>query len=228
MKHPLFRVGHGPQRNQSKEQFWRQTLKAFAASGQSIRAFCAAKRLTEPSFYARRRALPQRDATRSEPASSTSPVPAFVPVHLAEAMGSSLDIVLTGDCCIRLHGPVDRAALVEVVAVLDVIERPMERNLKRPLPFGTSASHKPLATTRSRCHRTMHPPRLDSQAVWARPAHGRQGINPSLLLQRQRQQFLRVSTRAFFLQHRFPCGMLHVDGDRSIFIPRHHCRPHLT
>ena len=116
MKHPPSRVSHGPPRDLSKEKFWRRTLTAFAASGQSVRAFCAARQVTESSFYAWRRALAQREAARSKPASLA---PAFVPVRLSEAMAGSIEIVLTGGRCLRLHGPVDRAALAEVVAVLD-------------------------------------------------------------------------------------------------------------
>jgi hypothetical protein len=44
-------------RNPSREQFWRDTTGALKASGQSVRAFCAARGLNEATFYARRREL---------------------------------------------------------------------------------------------------------------------------------------------------------------------------
>lgn len=53
-------------------------------------------------------------------------MPAFVPIRLAEggglastAMIAPMEIVLAGGRCIRLHGPVDRVALAEVVAALE-------------------------------------------------------------------------------------------------------------
>jgi hypothetical protein len=109
------RAGHGPQRDLSKEEFWRRTLKAFAASGRSVRAFCAARQLAEPSFYAWRRALAQRDtAPVDAPA-----LPAFVPVRVSDTAGGVIEIALAGGRCLRLRGPVDRVALAEVLAVLE-------------------------------------------------------------------------------------------------------------
>jgi len=115
MKHTLARTGRSRQSNLSKEKFWRRTLAAFAASSQSVRAFCAARQLAEPSFYAWRRALAQREPAATD---SQSP-PMFVPVRVSDTADSAMEIVLAGGRCIRLRGPVDRAALAEVVAVLD-------------------------------------------------------------------------------------------------------------
>jgi hypothetical protein len=44
-------------RNVNREQFWRDTIAAWSNSGQSIRAFCAARGLSEATFYARRQEL---------------------------------------------------------------------------------------------------------------------------------------------------------------------------
>jgi hypothetical protein len=44
-------------RNPNREQFWRDTLAAWRDSGQSVRAFCAARGLSEGTFYVRRREL---------------------------------------------------------------------------------------------------------------------------------------------------------------------------
>jgi hypothetical protein len=48
-------------RNQSREQFWRETVVAWKQSGQSVRAFCAARGLNEATFFARRRDLADRE-----------------------------------------------------------------------------------------------------------------------------------------------------------------------
>ena len=46
--------------NSSRVQFWRDTIIAWKASGQSVRAFCAARGLNEATFYLRRRELADR------------------------------------------------------------------------------------------------------------------------------------------------------------------------
>ena len=56
----------------SKEQWWRRQVRQWRSSGLSVRAFCAAQGLSEPSFYAWRRTLAQREATA---------VPLVVQVH---------------------------------------------------------------------------------------------------------------------------------------------------
>jgi hypothetical protein len=47
-------------RNQAREQFWRDTVAAWRQSGQSVRAFCAARGVSEATFFARRRELIDR------------------------------------------------------------------------------------------------------------------------------------------------------------------------
>jgi transposase len=109
-------AGRGPEREPAKDKFWRKTLREFATSGQSVRAFCRARQLSEPSFYAWRRTLARRDAATPPDASAT---PAFLPVRLADAMSAPMEIVLAGGRCIRLRPPVDRAALSEIIAALE-------------------------------------------------------------------------------------------------------------
>jgi transposase len=108
------------QQGQSRGQFWREVIGQFAASGQSVRAFCANRGLSEPSFYSWRRTLAQRDAN-SSPISSETPA-AFVPVHIAGESNSAMEIVLRGERRIRICGPVDRSALAEVVAALESVQ----------------------------------------------------------------------------------------------------------
>jgi hypothetical protein len=105
---------------QSREQFWREVIGDFACSRQSVRAFCAARQLSEPSFYSWRRTLAQRDANSSTVVKAT--LPAFVPVHVANENSGGMEIVLRGERRIRLCGPVDRGALAEVVAALESVQ----------------------------------------------------------------------------------------------------------
>jgi hypothetical protein len=54
-------TGNGPQRNSSKGKFWRNALRQFRRSGQTVRAFCKQRGLAEPSFYAWRHTIDMRD-----------------------------------------------------------------------------------------------------------------------------------------------------------------------
>ena len=47
----------------SKERFWRMQVRRWRTSGLSVRDFCAEQGLSEPSFYAWRRTLAEREAT---------------------------------------------------------------------------------------------------------------------------------------------------------------------
>ena len=51
-----------PKRDPTKEQFWRETVKAQKQSRQSIREFCREHEIAESAFYFWRRELRQRDA----------------------------------------------------------------------------------------------------------------------------------------------------------------------
>jgi hypothetical protein len=112
----------GPRREGAKEKFWRRTLREFADSEQSVREFCRVRQLSEPSFYAWRRTLALRDADRSRAARAAVTAPAFLPIRLADARNAPIDvpieIELTGGHRIRVRPPVDRAALIEIVAAL--------------------------------------------------------------------------------------------------------------
>ncbi len=117
MNKSTLRVGHGSQGDSVRAQFWRQTLRDWSGGGQSIRAFCRARGLSEPSFYAWRRTLAEWKAAPTA-ADAPRPAPAFVPVHLVEATAGRMEITLAGGTRIRLRGPVDRQALADVVAAL--------------------------------------------------------------------------------------------------------------
>src|SRR6478672_1740876 len=60
-------------RSSSKEDFWRRMMRLWRSSGLSVRAFCEEQGFSQPSFYAWRRTLAERDAAA---------VP-FVPVRVA-------------------------------------------------------------------------------------------------------------------------------------------------
>ena len=98
----------------SKERFWRRVVQRWQRSGQTIRAYCRTHGLSEPSFYAWRRTLADRDQQRSE-AGSTG---LFAPVRLI-AEPAALEVVCRGGRVVRVAAAFDPAALRAVVAALE-------------------------------------------------------------------------------------------------------------
>jgi hypothetical protein len=107
-------MAKGASRDLQKEAAWRRRLSRHGTSGQSVRAWCRKHRVTETAFHWWRRELARRDAE----AQTTS----FVPVHVtgepAGSGGSQIEIVLADGRRIRVHGPVNRQMLTDVLGVL--------------------------------------------------------------------------------------------------------------
>src|SRR5712671_2705597 len=82
-------------RDPNKEQYWRQIVAEWSGSGDSVRSFCRARRLSEASFYAWRRMLTERDCEQER----RRRAPAFVPVRVLEELGTDAS---SGTC----HRPV--------------------------------------------------------------------------------------------------------------------------
>jgi len=94
------------------EQFWRVTLAAWEKSGQSVRAFCARRRLAEASFFGWRRTLRQRDCQRP----LAKQVPTLVPLRVVpEAI---LEVVLPTGLVVRVPADTDAALVATLVAAL--------------------------------------------------------------------------------------------------------------
>ena len=101
-------------RKQSREQFWRETIVAWKQSGQSVRAFCAARGLNEATFFARRRELADREP--SQRPASPAPAPPFVPVKLVP--DPTIEVVLAGGLIVRVPVAADPAAVARLIAAL--------------------------------------------------------------------------------------------------------------
>ena len=107
-----------------KELGWREILNRQADSGLSVRKFCATEGISEPSFYAWRKKLRQRDnhdprlrkARRRTAASDNGGL--FVPVKL---LGSNhaLEIIHPLGYRIQVTSDVNPIALRQVIEVLD-------------------------------------------------------------------------------------------------------------
>jgi transposase len=105
------------QRRESRERFWRRTLRQWRKSGLSVRAFCATWHVAEPTFYAWRRTLAVRDAEATR----------FVPVHVipedqastAASSGSGLELVLAHGRRLRIGPDFEAATLRRLLALLE-------------------------------------------------------------------------------------------------------------
>ena len=124
-----------PTRDPKLEQFWRRHLRRQSASGRTIRDYCREHGLREPSFYAWRRSIRQRD--HSTPCSvghtvSPSTPPAFLPVAIVDSrphhQATPIDIHIANGCRIRVRSGCDRVLLAEVLAIL----RPAPQTEARP------------------------------------------------------------------------------------------------
>ena len=105
---------HDRPQSSDKEQFWRDMLLLWQTSGQTIRAFCQAQRLSEPSFYAwRRRIFAQRERQQ----------PAFVPVRVTPTPTASIpiELVLGGGRVVRVPPGFDADTLRNLLAVLEEV-----------------------------------------------------------------------------------------------------------
>ena len=97
-------------RDPRREQFWREAVTAWQKSGLSIRAFCAGRGLSQPSFYAWRRTLSKSD--RQQPATP----PTLVPLRVVA--DSVLEVVLPAGVVVRVPAGADVAAVATLVAAL--------------------------------------------------------------------------------------------------------------
>jgi hypothetical protein len=108
-------MSHGRPRDSRKEQQWRRWIVQWQQSGLSVRVFCARHDLAEPSFYAWRREIQQRDAAAGT----------FVPVQVVAdqpSRASTFEVVLAGNRTLRVPPGFDAATLRQLLAVLEEVQ----------------------------------------------------------------------------------------------------------
>jgi hypothetical protein len=127
-------------RDAGREKLWRSRLARQAASRLSVRAFCRREGVAEPSFYAWRRTIVQRDAeskasgstasgtgpktSRDRRSSASEPVAVpslFVPVAVTgQPIGTaSIVIELAGGRMLRLPESISSVRLAELVHAIE-------------------------------------------------------------------------------------------------------------
>ena len=113
-----------PRSRAARESFWRDTLAAFSAAGQSVQAFCQERGVKKPTFYTWRLKLAKRDRQEvsATPARSRSAGPAFVPVVVEPRLGEvteAIQVELRGGRMMRLPASMPAARLAEVLHALE-------------------------------------------------------------------------------------------------------------
>jgi transposase-like protein len=101
-------------RDLGREPHWRRVLARWRRSGLSVRAFCRAEGISEPSFYVWRRKLDQADHKK----------PAFLPVQVVtegakQPATRDIEIVLANGRCLRVGPGFDPHTLVTLVDLLE-------------------------------------------------------------------------------------------------------------
>jgi transposase-like protein len=119
-------MAKGKDRDRRLEAQWRRIIREHTRSGLNIRDFCRKSNLRESAFYFWRRELERRGLDRSEAEQEQRKRPSgratFVPVRVTEdtrADAGRIEIVLSGGRRVHVVAPVDRQALVDVLAVLE-------------------------------------------------------------------------------------------------------------
>jgi hypothetical protein len=123
MSNITFQACSVPRSGSATESFWRDTLAAFAVSGQSVVSFCQERGLKQATFYSRRLRLAKIDQQRTSPAAARprSTPPAFVPVMVEPRaiVEESFQVDLRGGRVLRLPGSMPAARLAEVLHALE-------------------------------------------------------------------------------------------------------------
>lgn len=109
----------GRERDAHKERVWRDAIRRWQASVQTIRGFCRDQGLSEAAFHAWRRTIAQRD----KPVRSIAPGergPVFVPLRVAATVATTpLELVLGSGRIVRVSPGFDAATLQTLLAVLE-------------------------------------------------------------------------------------------------------------
>ena len=113
-------------RKAQKEAYWRDIVKRQARSELSVRRFCAEQNISEPSFYAWRKRLGQRNRGKVTPSSRPSETEsadsangqAFIPLAVTDP-GRVLEVVHPLGYRVRITGEVNAKSLKQVLDALD-------------------------------------------------------------------------------------------------------------
>jgi hypothetical protein len=132
-------ASQGAPRNGAMERSWRRLIQQWRHSGMTIRDFCVEHEVSEPSFFAWRRTIADRDRQSGQSGQSGQPSadgygnvdshktqdsPTFVPLHVVSTpAGAAYEVVLRDGCIVRVPAGFDPATLRQLLVLLNE-ERP--------------------------------------------------------------------------------------------------------
>ena len=129
-------ASQGAPRNGAKERSWRRLIQQWRHSGMTIRDFCVEHEVSEPSFFAWRRTIADRDRQSGQPSADgygnvdsnkTQASPAFVPLRVVSTVstpaGTAFEVVLRDGRIVRVPAGFDPATLRQLLVLLNE-ERP--------------------------------------------------------------------------------------------------------
>jgi hypothetical protein len=126
-------ASQGAPRNGAKERSWRGLIQQWRHSGMTIRDFCVEHEVSEPSFFAWRRTIADRDRQSGHSSADgygnvdsnkTQDSPTFVPLHVVSTpAGTAYEVVLRDGCIVRVPAGFDPATLRQLLVLLNE-ERP--------------------------------------------------------------------------------------------------------
>jgi hypothetical protein len=109
----------GRERDVGKERYWRDSIRRWQRSGQTIRDFCRERGLSEVSFHAWRRTIARRDEQAGS-ATASERGPVFVPLRVAATVAAApLELVLGSGRIVRVSPGFDVATLQTLLAALE-------------------------------------------------------------------------------------------------------------
>jgi hypothetical protein len=111
-------------RSRAKERFWRSKLRKWQARGGSVREFCRQEGLSEPSFYAWRKVIEERDAEQA-----ANQAPAFLPMLVQQpaaqaGQAAEFFLELRGGRRLQLPETISAPRLAELIHALEAAEFP--------------------------------------------------------------------------------------------------------
>jgi transposase len=104
-----------------KQRRWLELMRLWQQSQLTVSDFCEQHRLSEPSFYAWRRALKERGLLQARSNRQPPAPPAFVKLTLDAELPSfsAVELVLSDRRLLRLRPGFDPAMLLELVRLLE-------------------------------------------------------------------------------------------------------------
>ena len=114
-------MAKGQLRDPKREAYWRRLIGRWRESDLGVRPFCRREKVSEPSFYAWRRVIAERDRQRP---TAPKEQPAFVPVvvrqeQLQEADRQRITVRLRGGRVVHLPASMAAQRLAEIIHTIE-------------------------------------------------------------------------------------------------------------